>query len=83
MCASVQSPTFISSGQWSHLAPTEHIKARLALPFKIKLILSFVVQAVMLPVQQEVYLFVPLLPKVEVSLMIELLMEFIGILAKV
>ena len=37
----------------------------------------------MLPFQQEVYLFVPLLPKVEVSLMIELLMEFIGILAKV
>ena len=61
----------------------KHIKARLALPFKIKLTLSFVVQAVMLPVQQEVYLFVPLLPKVEVSLMIELLMEFIGILAKV
>ena len=61
----------------------KHIKARLALPFKIKLILSFFVEAVMLPVQQEVYLFVPLLPKVEVSLMIELLMEFIGILAKV
>ena len=40
-------------------------------------------QAVMLPFQQEVHLFAPLLPKVEVSLMIELLMEFIGILAKV
>ena len=83
MCASVQSPTFISSGQRAHLAPTEHIKARLALPFKIKLILLFVVQAVMFPVQQEVYLLVPLLPKVDVSLMIELLMEYIGILAKV
>ena len=47
------------------------------------MIISFVLQAVMLPLQQEVYLFVPLLPKVEVSLMIELLMEFIGILAKV
>ena len=71
---------------WSVVASCtyrEHIQARLALPFKIKLILSFVLQAVMLPVQQEVHLFAPLLPKVEVSLMIELLMEFIGILAKV